>query len=158
MAGTAADRELGTHFAVARRADETAIRRLLRENPMRGAVSVGFQREPDYFRGTDLAGAEDQTIVAFSEERLVCMGRCTTRECWVNGAVRRVRYLAELRLDAAARGRFGILRDGYGFFHMLQRDEPLDLYFTSIAADNDRARRLLENGARGLPPYVFLAA
>ncbi len=157
MAGTAAARELTTRFAVATRADDAAIRRLLRENPMHGAVSVGFEREPDYFRGADIAGGEDQTIVAHSDSRLVCMGRCTRRECWVDGAARRVGYLAELRLDAAARGRFGILREGYEFFHTLQRDDPADLYFTSIAADNDRARRLLENGARGLPAYGFLA-
>src|SRR5207248_939899 len=60
-------------------------------------------------------------------------------------------------LVATVRGRFAILRDGYDFFHTLQRDNPADLYFTSIAADNDRARRLLENGARGLPKYSFLA-
>jgi hypothetical protein len=157
MAGAALDRELSTRFAVATRADDAAIRRLLRENPMQGAVTVGFEREPDYFRGADLAGGEDQTIVAFADSRLVCMGRCTRRSCWVDGQARRVGYLAELRLDATARGRFGILRDGYEFFHALQRDDPADLYFTSIGADNARARRLLENGARGLPAYQFLA-
>ncbi len=156
MAGTAADCELSTRFAVAAAADDAAIRRLLRENPMRGAISLSFDREPDYFRGANLAGGEDQTIVAFADGRLVCMGRCTERECWVNGASRRVGYLGELRLDATARGRFAVLRDGYGFFHDLQRDDPAELYFTSIAADNDRARRLLERGARGLPRYDFL--
>lgn len=156
MAGAAAASQLSTRFAIATRADDAAIRRLLRENPMRGAVSVGFEREPDYFRGADLAGGMDETIVAFSESRLVCMGRCTTRECWLNGAPRRVGYLGELRLDATARGRFSILCDGYGFFHASQRDDPPELYFTSIAADNDRARRLLESGVRGLPGYDFL--
>ena len=157
MAGAAVDRELSARFAVATHADDAAIRRLLRETPMRGAVSVGFEREPDYFRGADIAGGEDQTIVAHAGSHLVCMGRCTRRECWVDGLARRVGYLGELRLDAAARGRFGILRDGYAFFQVLQRDDPADLYFTSIAADNDRARRLLETGARGLPAYGFLA-
>jgi hypothetical protein len=157
MAGAAVDREVSTRFAVATRADDPAIRLLLRENPMRGAASVSFQREPDYFLGADLACGEDQTVTAFSDSRLVCMGRCTRRECWVDGVPRRVGYLAELRLDATARGRFGILRDGYKFFHALQRDDPADLYFTSIAADNERARRLLETGARGLPIYRFLA-
>lgn len=157
MAGAAVDRELSTRFAVATRADDAAIRRLLRDNPMRGAVTVGFEREPSYFGGADLAGGEDQTIVAFSGSRLVCMGRCTLRECWVDGTMRRGGYLAELRLDTAARGRFRILRDGYEFFHTLQRSDSADLYFTSIAADNDRARVLLETGARGLPVYVFLA-
>ncbi len=157
MAGPAAPRELSTRFAVATRTDEAAIRLLLRENPMRGAVNVGFEREPDYFRGADLAGGVDQTIVANDGGRLVCMGRCTERVCWVDGRETRVGYLAELRLDAAARGRFGILRDGYEFFRELQRDEPAAVYFTSIAADNERARRLLESGVRGLPAYAFLA-
>lgn len=157
MAGAAAASELSTRFAIATRADEAAIRRLLRENPMRGAISVTFEREPDYFHGANLAGGEDQTIVAFADDRLVCMGRCTQRECWVNGAAQRVGYLGELRLDAAARGRFGIVRDGYRFFHEQQCDAPADLYFTSIAADNERGRRLLESGMRGLPRYGFFA-
>ena len=171
MAGPAAHRELSdtgvppvSHgleprvtFSTATAADDAAIRRLLRENPMRGAIRVTFEREPDYFRGANVADGEDQTIVAFEKDRLVCMGRCTRRECWVNGAPRRVGYLGELRLDATARGRFGILRDGYRFFRSWQRNDPADLYFTSIAADNDRARRLLESGARGLPGYAFLA-
>ena len=58
MAGPAAASELSTRFAVATRDDDAAIRRLLRENPMRGAVSVGFEREPDYFRGGEIAGGE----------------------------------------------------------------------------------------------------
>lgn len=149
---------LPVRFAVATRADDAAIRRLLRENPMRGAVSVGFEREPGYFRGADLAGGVDQTIVAHDGARLVCMGRCTDRECWVDGRETRVGYLAELRLDAAARGRFGILRWGYEFFRELHRDDPAAVYFTSIAADNERARRLLESGVRGLPAYAFLSA
>ncbi len=156
MAGTAAARELSTRFAVATDADDAAIRRLLRETPMRGAVSVRFEREPDYFRGADLAGGVDQTIVAHDGTRLVCMGRCTERACWVDGHETRVGYLAELRLDAAARGRFGILRDGYGFFRELHCDDPAAVYFTTIAADNERARRLLESGVRGLPAYAFL--
>ena len=171
MAGADADRELSdTGFQpvphglkarvtlrVATAADDAALRRLLRENPMRGAMSVAFEREPDFFRGAGLAGADEQTIVAHENERLVCMGRCVWRDCWVNGRATRTGYLGELRLDHAARGRFGILRDGYRFFRELARDDAAELYFTSIAADNERARRLLESGARGLPTYKFLA-
>ena len=157
MAGAAASGVSACAFRVAEKSDDAEIRRLLRETPMTGAVRVGFEREPDYFAGENAAGGEDATIVAVENERLVCMGRCMTRECWVDGRATRTGYLAELRLDAAARGRFGILRAGYGFFHALQRDAPADIYFTSIAADNERARRLLERGARGLPRYEFLA-
>lgn len=161
MAGTVAHSELtrvgGTRFAVAEPADDAAIRRLLRENPMHGAICMTFEREPDYFRGANVAGGRDETIVAYSQGRLACMGRCSRRLCWVNGREATVGYLAELRLDAEARGRFGIVRDGYRFFHDLQRDNPSELHFTSIGSDNERARRLLERGARGLPAYGFLA-
>ena len=156
MAGAAAPGVSACAFRVAEKSDDAEIRRLLRATPMRGAVRVGFEREPDYFCGANLAGGVDETVVAFASERLVCMGRSTVRECWVDGVARRTGYLAELRLEAAARGRFGILREGYGFFHALQRDDPAEFYFTSIAADNERARRLLESGARGLPRYDFL--
>jgi hypothetical protein len=105
----------------------------------------------------NLAGGEDRTIVAYADSRLVCMGRCTQRECWLNGESKTVGYLGELRLEGSERGRFGILRDGYRFFHAIERDRPADLYFTSIADDNHRARGLLEAGVRGLPRYEFLA-
>jgi hypothetical protein len=161
MAGTIAERELnraaGVRFAVATEADEAAIRRLLRDNPMPGAIRLSFEREPEYFRGAGLAGGDDRTIVAYSGGRLVCMGRCTFRECWMDGRATRVGYLAELRLDSSVSGRFDILRGGYRFFESLQREESADFYFTSIAADNERARRLLERGTRGLPVYSFLA-
>ena len=160
MDGITADRGLSpgtrTRFAVAAPEDDPAIRRLLRDNPMAGAIRLTFEREPDYFRGAGLAGAEDQTIVVFSKGRLVCVGRCSRRACWVDGLEADVGYLAELRLDAAARGRFALVRGGYRFFHGLQLACPVQLYFTSIAADNDRARRFLEKGARGMPEYRFL--
>jgi hypothetical protein len=144
-------------FAVATRADEAAIRRLLRENPMRGTISVTFEREPDYFHGANLAGGNDEVIVAIEHGRLVCMGRCTTRAVWLNGRVRRAGYLAELRLDRSAQGRVDLLRRGYRFFQQLREGDPADFYFTSIAADNVRARQLLERGLPGLPCYLHLA-
>ena len=163
MARTVTDRELASpsglraSYGCATQADEAAIRRLLRENPMPGAVSLTFEREPHYFRGADVAFAQDQSIVAWSEGRLVCMGRCSRRTCWVDGRAARVAYLAELRLDAAARGQFALVRDGYRYFHDLRPDGDAELCFTSIGSDNERARRLLERGARGMPIYSYLS-
>ncbi len=160
MAGIAAPGQLtrapATRFAVAGEADEAAIRRLLRDNPMRGAVDLTFEREPDYFRGTDVAGGNDQTIVAFRDSQLVCMGRCSRRECWANGKAIQAGYLAELRLNDSVRSQFRIVRDGYQFFRELEFDDPAAVYYTSIGADNDRARRFLEAGTRGMPRYRFL--
>ena len=106
MAGTIVESKLtrpssAVRFALATNEDDLSIRRLLRENPMRGAISVSFEREPNYFRGTEIAGADDQTILAFDRARLVCIGRCSVRYRYINGAIHRVGYLSDLRLDSA---------------------------------------------------------
>jgi hypothetical protein len=64
-----------------------------------------------------------------------------------------VGYLGGLRLDRRFAGRFDILRRGYNFFREVQQEAPADFYFTSIAADNKRARTFLERGLRGMPRY-----
>ena len=161
MAGPIPDCELAApprtrvRFALARAGDDAALRRLLRTNPMRGEISLTFEREPDYFRGCGIGGADDQTIVAFEDGRLVCMGRCSVRTRFLNGSPRRVGYLGELRLDASAQGRFDILRRGYQFFREVCEADPPAAWFTSIASDNHRSIRLLERNLRGMPRYDF---
>src|SRR5687768_209913 len=86
-------------FTLATPEHDAAIRCLLRENPLPGPVSVTLEREPSYFAGSDLAGAHDQTILASEKNRLVCVGRCSTRARFINGRMCRVGYLGELRLD-----------------------------------------------------------
>jgi hypothetical protein len=167
-------------FEVATPVDDFEIRRLLRESPMPGNVSISLEREPDYFteaRAFDLKSAkvaEDRagsanvssqggavgtqwhTIVARDTGRVVCVGSCTIRPRFVNGQPLRVGYLGGLRLDAAYAGRFDVLRRGYQLFADLQAEAPADFYFTSIAEDNARARRFLERGVVGMPRYEFV--
>jgi hypothetical protein len=162
MAGNILERQLiapaagEIRFVLAHGEDDAAIRRLLRENPMHGEITLSFEREPNYFHSFDIEGVETQTILAYESEQLLCMGRCSIQRRFVNGAIQRVGYLADLRLDAQAQGRFDILRRGYQFFNELHHSEPPDFYFTSIAADNHRSIRLLERGLPGMPAYEFL--
>jgi hypothetical protein len=143
-------------FSLATPADDSVIRRLLRDNPMPGAISLSLEREPSYFADAHQPGETKQTIVARESGRIVCVGHCTTRLRFVNGQPRRVGYLGGLRLDASVAGRFDILRRGYEFFRELQTSDSADFYFTSIAADNHRARSFLEQNLRGLPRYEFI--
>src|SRR5438309_323772 len=96
-----ATRSSRTQFAVATRADDEDIRRLLRENPMPGRISLSLEREPDYFTDTHLPEETKQAIIAREKGRLVCVGHCAVRQRFVNGQPRRVGYLGGLRLDAA---------------------------------------------------------
>jgi hypothetical protein len=162
MEGLTASRQLATrsatHFVVATEAHEAGIRRLLREVPLPGPVDITFEREPNYFAGSSIAGGLDETIVAIREQAVVCVGRCVRRRCALNGRPAQIGYLAELRLDPSATGEFRIVRDGYRFFGELQRqrEQNDDFCFTSIGAGNIRARRFLERGVDGLPRYNLL--
>lgn len=159
MAGAVLARELSAGsvtFSLAEQSDDAGIRALLRNNPVRGRISISLEREPNYFADADTAGQLKQTIVAREAGRIVCVGACTALNRFVNGAARRVGYLGGLRLDDSCAGRFDILRRGYEFFRELQEDEPADFYFTSIASDNERARRFLQRGFKGMPKYEFV--
>ena len=163
MAGTTLKSELtgtrisGVSFDIADRYDDADIRHLLVETPMAGQISISLEREPSYFADVGIADEIKQTIVAYDQMRLVCMGSCAIRQRFVNGKPCRVGYLGGLRLDHRYAGRFDILRRGYEFFRTLQTGVAADFYFTSIAADNVRARNFLERGVVGMPHYEYLA-
>src|SRR5262249_31753260 len=107
-------------FALADQTDEADLRRLLRQTPMSGRIQISIEREPDYFaeeKGlTDSPRHRCRNIVAREAGRLLCAGSCAVGPRYLNGEPRPVGYLGGLRLDAAAAGRFDILRRGYEFF------------------------------------------
>jgi hypothetical protein len=155
VAGRTATGELSTTAppVLANRGDDGELRALLRRSVIPGAVRVAFTREPDYFAGEGLAGAEDITVVTRRDGRLVGMGRCSVRALHRNGRVRRIGYLSELRVAPGTRGSPRMMREGYAF---LADAIPADVdgFFTSISVENHRARRVLEHGTRlGLPDY-----
>jgi hypothetical protein len=120
---------------------------------MPGAVRVAFTREPDYFAADGMAGAEDVTIVARRENRVVGCGRCSIYPLLLNGMRHRIGYLGLLRVAADTRESPRLIRDGYDLLRQ-EVQSRADGFFTSIATDNARARRVLESGGRfGLPAY-----
>ena len=142
-------------FAFAARADEAELRALLRRSPTAGSVRLAFTREPNYFAADGLAGSRDKTLLHRSGERLDGIGRLAALELHREGEPRQMAYLGELRLDPVIRGRARVLREGYAALRDWAEGQAPDGCFTSIAAENERARRVLESGGRlGLPAYL----
>ena len=146
----------GVEFALAEPEDDPGIRRLLRDNPMGGPISISNEREPNFFASCGIGSARERTIVARSNGQVVCMGSCSYRKRFVNGRAVETGYLGGLRLDQSVAGRFDILRRGYQYFEKLGREEDVDCYFTAVAAENRRAIRFLGRGLSGMPRYEFL--
>lgn len=140
-------------------ADEPALRRLLRDNPMGGAVRLTLEREPDAHIAAAAEGEPHATaVLRRGDGAIVAMGSRAVMDVFVNGAPRRVGYLSQLRVAPRQRGRLRALAAGYALLRAQRAadEEPYEL--TSILADNAGARRLLEAGLPGLPAYRALGS
>ena len=161
MAGVVASRiERSTDgVTIAGPADERELRSLLRTSVMPGAVRVALTREPDFFAGDGLAGADDVTLVARRKGRVVGMGRCSVLPLHRNGTPATIGYLGALRITSGTRESARLLRDGYQLLARHYAGSPVECFFTSIATGNERARHVLEQGGRlGLPTYLPMCA
>ena len=152
MAGIVAPGVERDTVAIADRGDDENLRRLLRASVTPGAVRLAFTREPDFFATDGLSDA-DVTVVARRDGRVVGSGRCTVYSLTRNGVPRRIGYLNALRVEDRTSESARLLREGYE--RLGHEVAPLaDGFFTSIATDNIRARRVLEHSGRlGLPSY-----
>lgn len=143
-------------FDLATEADEVGLRRLLRENPMQGAISLSFEREPNYFHAAAIEGSFHQTLVAREADsgEIIGVGNRSVRPMFVNGKVQDIGYMSQLRIHPKygtglylARG----LSQGFKLYHDLHADGRTPYYLMSIIEDNIPARRLLTSGLPGYP-------
>ena len=136
-------------------ADDAEIRRLLRENPVAGAIRLSFEAEPCSATAGAIQGELHQVVVARDETsgRLIGMGSRSVGRAFVNGRAQPLGYLAQLRVDRGRSGGARLVREGYALLARLHADGRAPFYVTTIAEDNAPARRLLEAGLPELPRY-----
>lgn len=125
---------------------------------MQGWVRLSLQRMPSYFTSEDLIG-KSRTVIALDAEKdneVIGMYRTTFMPFYYNGRLVKGGYLGELRVNKAFRNRLRILRHGFDSIHPLNLPESATtpIWFTSIASDNFKARRLLESNNPRLPSYT----
>jgi hypothetical protein len=146
-------------FGLADGADNADIRRLLRDTPVAGWVSLSYEREPDYFRAATVEGDVHETLVGRDRRtgELIVMASFSVQDAWVNGKRARVGYLGQLRLAARHLSRPWPVLEGYRFIRrMVERRPAVRHVLTSIVSTNMRAKRLLTSGSRNLPVYAPL--
>lgn len=132
--------------------DDETLRMMLRGNPMPSWVSMSIEREPSIFAGLNRFGSE-KMMIAHEGEAAVGMYMCAEHPLHVNGNPCTLGYLGALRVNPTFRHRLRVLRAGFGSLRTLSGLNVRDTWYTSIAADNLPARRLLEAGLGGLPRY-----
>jgi hypothetical protein len=125
---------------------------------MAGALRLTFEREPCLEHAAGVEGERHARVVwRAADGRVLGMGtRSVQRLSW-EGQPCLVGYLAQLRLAPGVRAPRRLMADGYRLLLGSRRADELPFDFTSVLADNRRARRLLEAGLPGLPRYEPLA-
>jgi hypothetical protein len=136
-------------------ADEE-LRRILRESPMAGDISLSFEREPNFFIGATVNAPIHQIIVGKDLESMKIIGMISRslRPLYVNGEVQTIGYLSQFRIDPNYR----VMRKGlvaaFEYFHDLHKDGASPYYYGSIFEDNLPARRFVTRGFPGLPKFI----
>lgn len=133
--------------------DDAELRAVLRDNGMQGWVTMTMEREPSYFSGLGRFG-EDEAVIARQAGDTVGMYQCSTHPLFVNGRAERVGYLGGLRVNPAYRNRLRIVRSGFASVRSIGAASGRPFWYTSVASDNDAARRLLEANLAGMPTYA----
>ena len=136
--------------------DDSELRKLLKDNPMPGGVSLSLEREPNFYWGSAVEG-DTHDIVAGREVdtgQLVGLGARSLRNMWFNGKVQRFGYLSQLRLNMSYRGKKHLISCAFQKLGELYHKEDIPYYITTIIADNKRARKLLEEERPGFPSYI----
>jgi ribosomal protein S18 acetylase RimI-like enzyme len=136
--------------------DDAGLRRLLREIPMPGWLTVSMEREPSFFLATTIEGGEHDIVIARLQgnDELLGMGSRSVHRAFVNGHPTRLGYLSEVRISPAYRGGKGILKRGYAKLRERHLADTVRLYITTIIEDNTFARRALATSRPGIPPYT----
>ena len=141
-------------FALAQGHDDAELRSFLANNPVPGNIEVTFEREPDFFAGSEIRGPLNQTIAVrdLHKNKIVGIASRSVAKAFVNGAPTELGYLSDLRLSPEYRSG-SLLARGYRFLKQLHSDGRARLYTTAIFAENSRALTMLTAGRAGLPTY-----
>ena len=142
-------------FRLAVAADEPLVRDVLSSEATGGLVQLCFQRGPNAL-AADVAAGQREIILAFTRHGDQLVGICEriVRSVFLNGKVRRLPYLAALRVLPGFRHRLRVLRGGFEALRCLPgHPDDLPYSITSIMSDNLAARRLLGANLPGMPRY-----
>jgi hypothetical protein len=136
--------------------DDSAVRKMLRDISIPGAVSITMTREPNFFLGSTIEGDVHQTTILKDEskERVVLMGSRSERDAYINGKLARLGYLSQLRVDPKFRGGTGVMHAGFESLKKKHDIGSVAFYVTTIIADNEKAKKALASNWPGMPRYL----
>ena len=128
--------------------DDGDIRRILRDNPMPGDISLSYEREPLYHIGVPVLGEESVTLVAEVDGEVAGFASRAIRIIFDGIKSYKIGYLTGLRVDSPYHDKMLTVRA----FHWLKeydKDKNIDFYLFTVIEGNQRAEKMLTNKRLG---------
>ena len=138
---------------LAKKSDEVILNRILKENEMKGRISIAFQRNPSYINSLRVEGNQNQVIVGRNDKgKIIGFGTRSIKSLYINGKINNMGYLSNLRVVRNYRSE-GYLSLGYNYLKKLHQDKQAPIYYSTIVEDNKFAIKILTNKKPYLPYY-----
>ncbi len=144
-------------YSLATSNDGPDLLRLYECDESSGNISVMYTRRPNPYESLLREG--DKVIfpiMRVKETQELCGGGCCViRKAYVNGQRRITGYLTGLKIMPKFRRRVPYIQELYQELFALTKGE-VDLFYTTILAENVVFQRLLEKKRKNMPVYQFL--
>ncbi|MBF0298452.1 MAG: hypothetical protein HQK51_07010 [Oligoflexia bacterium] len=149
--------------------DEQKLCELFRRNPMPGAISLLYTRDPSFFASIAAMGKSSDIFVCRpydndnsndNRQEIVGVGVNSYLDMYVEGNIKELGYLHSLRFDKNHRGRGLILR-AYNYFRdeiYLKKKSQIPFYLSTVIEDNLMFIKLLQCNRFPIPTYTDIGA
>lgn len=142
---------------LATEADNAALCDVVRRVHLRSALDVTQERDPDFFALPRMhQGAYDVLVAENADGFVGGCGSVIVRDGWVDGAIRKVGYLSDLRAVPGFRGARALPAAYRAALERARDVHGAEVFYTVIFDDNQVAKKaLLQTGRRrpGQPTY-----
>ncbi len=132
--------------------DSDALNELMRDTTQPSRVTMGLEREPNFFYGTKVATSKPLVMISRMEgdNKLACCSSLGARDVYVNGKIQSIRYASDLRIREEYRKGTLLAR----IFRTGKKElKPGEMLQTHILAENFNSISVLGSGKAGLPRY-----
>lgn len=132
--------------------DDQALRELIAVPMTTKGVKISFQREPSYFKASDILYRQKLHVLIEDQEKqkkVACYSN-GYRPCYVNQKIQNFRYASDLRVDHTYRGKSLVKALGA---HVKQTMYAPNFSQIIIFNDNYAARAAMQTGKTGMPDY-----
>ena len=133
--------------------DKDGLLKLTRQSPMQGVIGVRIDREPDFFALTKLRGVS-KVWVAEKEGEIIGVFSCSRKKVWLNGKIKDVHYLADLKVLPQLQGT-RIALQIVQILHDYLLQVKANLLYCTLAKGNNRVAPFFE-GRVGIPGFRML--